>query len=169
LGCSHSFGIGLPFEETWAVKVSRSLGLRCVNLAWPGSSNDTTFRTAYNYIKKINPEIVIFLSPAPARFDLVINDTSLITFLPADGKSPSDPDPDPAFCKFYETWVLSDSNILLNRIKNTLAIKQLCQENNIKFVSHRVEDIAPVDLARDLIHSGVKTNTNLANSILKKI
>ena len=46
LGCSYTFGTGLPVETTWSYLVAKSLDLECYNLAWGGSSADTCYRMA---------------------------------------------------------------------------------------------------------------------------
>ena len=163
LGCSHTFGIGMPLEKSWPQLVANSLELENVNLSWPGTSNDTAFRTAYKYIDRIKPKIVILLSPAVARCDLVINDTEVITFHPSDEVQETSSE----YKKFYESWMSSDANIEMNRLKNILAIKQLCELSDIKFISYNFEEVGFLDLARDLLHFGVNTHLSLSKQILK--
>ena len=55
---------------------------------------------------------------------------------------------------------------------NTLAIKQICSENDAKFYKFSGEELfatKKVDDARDLAHAGKQTNINAANFILDAI
>jgi hypothetical protein len=169
LGCSLTFGIGIPIENSWPQIVSASLGLHNANLAWPGSSNDTAFRTAYHFMPIVNPSMVVMLSPAVARFDLAVDDKMVFTFLPSNYPKEPDTETNNEYGLFYQTWMSSDANIELNRLKNILAIRQMCESKGIKFVHLLIEDIKPVDLARDLLHFGIQTNKNIADKFLKKI
>jgi hypothetical protein len=160
-GCSLTIGIGIPWESTWSYLISKSLGLNCFNLGQGGASNDTAYRLASNWIKLIKPKIVVFMNTPGPRSEIIV-----------DNKFK---EIDVHYREYYNDtmfhdWISTDINALLNQEKNTLAIKQLCNDQGIKFVSH-----APFvrgdyfDLARDLMHPGINSNAVMAHKILKMI
>jgi len=50
LGCSFSFGLGLPLEETFAYKISRELNCDLVNAAITGSSNKSIVQNLFRVL-----------------------------------------------------------------------------------------------------------------------
>lgn len=164
VGCSLTLGTGIPEEQTWAQIVSRSLGLKCYNLGIGGGSCDTAFRLTYGWIDKLNPKILIFRRPPGARFELVTDTKIDHYFISLKNK----------FQNFLFEWAAQDNNNTeLNFLKNSLAIQQLCQERNIKCViidhDESLINFNHYDLARDLIHPGIKSNQIMAEKILETI
>lgn len=170
LGCSHTIGIGVPYEQTWPFLLSSMLDLKCYNLGIGGSSNDTGFRLGYHYVPKLKPSIVAFLSPQPERLEIVAShsgkDFNSWSFLPNSDNGKK-------FNFFYNSWIEYESNSFLNREKNILALKETCVRTNCLFVSIPIESIRTIDKARDLAHWGGKTNQFVAekfySTITKKI
>ena len=162
LGCSHTLGIGLPVESTWAHIVSTSLKLRNLNLAVGGASNDTAFRLAYYWINQLQPDLVVFLSTERTRLELHAGNDQIknLSVWPHDFPMAND---------FMKYWHGNDINSNMNYLKNTLAVKQLCSENGIKYIQEEVSTITMLDKARDLQHYGVNTNQCIADMFLTKI
>lgn len=160
LGCSHTLGIGIPVENTWAYHVAKTVNLECYNLAIGGGANDTAFRIAYNWLPRIKPKLVVLCETHPERLEVLAHNESEC-IMPACVPNWSE--------NFYRRWVDTDSNSKLNQLKNSLAIEQLCNNANIKFVKDSIYNLVNVDLARDLCHDGINTNLNYANVILSKI
>jgi len=161
LGCSLTFGLGLPVEHTWPTLLANQLGLTCYNLGIPGASNDTAFRLASHWIPKLKPKVVVLYSPAPDRLELV-TDVKSYTYLP--GKPTINPG-----SEFYKMWITNSANGELNQAKNIGAIASLCTAQSIKFVYVYGNELNKVDLARDLQHPGRNTNANYADLLLSKI
>jgi hypothetical protein len=168
LGCSFTFGIGVRYEQTWPFLLSSKLNLKCWNLGVPGGSNDTAFRLGLHYIPKLNPKYVVLLSPYSERLE-ILEDTEKNSFfttnlLPnwCDEKS---------YESFYKRWILNESNSILNRHKNILALKEICNSLNINFLYKEAEFPTKnfIDLARDLGHWGPKTNELLASEFYSEI
>jgi len=69
LGCSHTFGEGLPEEETWVAQAANKFTetLRWWNLARPGGSADQMIRIVYGTGKVIFPKIIIACWPSYSR------------------------------------------------------------------------------------------------------
>lgn len=164
LGCSHVFGVGICYNETWPYILSQELNLQCLNLGTNGSSNDTAFRMAYSYIPKYNPTIVVLLSPNESRLEII------------DGNYPYRLQPrwhklesKNRWRHFYHDWIVNDTNTLLNKEKNIMAISKICSDNNIKFVKFDASSFEFLDYGRDLLHYGRLSNKNIARKFLKLI
>jgi hypothetical protein len=70
---------------------------------------------------------------------------------------------------FYQRWIMNEENSRLNQIKNQLAIKSLCQMQDIKFLNFNVEtDFCYIDndFARDLSHPGITGHSTTAEKII---
>ena len=162
LGCSHTVGVGLPVDKTFAQLVSKKLNLQCINLAVAATSNDTAFRLARYWIPKMNPKIVVVMSPDPARFELITSKNK-VNFMPK-------PTPEPQYTGFYNDWIMCDDNLKLNQEKNKLAIESIAHQNSAKFIFlDALSTIAYIDYGRDLWHCGVENNKVIADIILQKI
>lgn len=165
LGCSMTMGIGLPLEDTWAYQVANSLNLKSVNLAIGGAGPDTAFRLANHYISQIKPKLVVFVDPPPGRFTLISDNKKFYSFITGTVDFI-----DPMFKTYYEHWLSMEENLTLDSLKHKLAIQAICQENNTKFVfAKSYTEMKFLDYARDLVHSGVKSNKDFAEIILNRI
>ena len=164
LGCSFTMGIGLDNRDIFPTLISLNLGMKSANLGLGGASMDTAFRMGVKWIPTIKPKIVVCLQPFPDRIELV-NSQSSCSLLPNLTTSPAD------LTKWYhDYWLIEESNSELNRLKNTWALKHLCREHNIKFVSIAAEQqVRYIDKARDLEHPGAKSHQLLAADILTLI
>lgn len=159
LGCSHTVGIGLPYEQTWPYLISKKLGKKCYNLAIGGGSNDLAFRMAYNYIPKLKPPIVVFLVTHNTRLEILDKNNESFSFF-GPGSSPFKND------KFYETWLMNETNLNANLLKNLLAIENICDKNNARFIAIDESEMPRLDLARDLAHRGTRSNREFAKNVL---
>jgi hypothetical protein len=166
LGCSHTFGLGLPLEDTWAYQVAKSLNLKCFNLSVNGSGPDTAFRLANHYIPQIKPKIVVYLEPHESRFTLLSANGRFYNFSIGTHTA----DIDPLFVRFYEHWLSLQENLQENLLKHRLAIQFLCQQDDIKFLFLKSYSELPFfDYARDLAHAGINSNIELTKIILDRI
>lgn len=79
MGCSHTFGLGLPLEDTWAYKTISNIRAKTNktipywNLARNGSSIDLQFWNLNKHIKQLKPKFIFFLIPAIYRRILWFN------------------------------------------------------------------------------------------------
>lgn len=162
LGPSFTTGIGLCIEDIYPTLVANELKLKCFNLAIPGTSNDTSFRIAYSWLEKIKPKIVVMHSEFKERFELLDYDTS-VNLLPSEVKS-----------QYQRVWLEIEENSYLNKLKNALAIKCLCNEFDIKFIEldRRAVSSRPINYtlsSRDLIHPGPDAHKAYSEIILEMI
>jgi len=172
LGCSHTVGIGNPYESTWAYKISTALKLKNFNLGISGASSDTAFRLAHDWIDNLKPNIVIFLSPDRSRFELNTNASPFNN--EAHHINVGEYEWYDHTKVFMKHWYSDETNSNMNYLKNMLAIKQICHERNIKFLHHEVANIYEQkifagDHARDLMHFGETTHQRLADLFLSKL
>jgi hypothetical protein len=165
IGCSHTVGIGLPLESTWPYIVSTSLKLKNYNLGIGGASNDTAFRLAYYWIDRLRPSVVIFLSTERTRAELHTIDNKVEGLSVQYIQNQLFPDATP----FMRHWVSNDINSDMNYLKNTLAVKQLCDTRGIKYVQEEALNVHELDKARDLQHYGRRTNRCIASMILSRV
>lgn len=161
LGCSFTIGIGLPYEDIWPTLISKKLKMRSANLGIGGSGPDTAFRMCLAYIDKINPKIVIHMINPGIRFEL-LDDYRIDLLTAMDSNN----------VKLYQRLFADENNYFFNLQKNTLAIKMLCSERNIKFLQIESKDYiksSEPSLARDLVHEGRNEHKNAAEKILEKL
>lgn len=164
LGCSHTFGDGVGYEDTWPYLMSSELKLQCMNLAITGGSSDCAFRLAYHYIPKVQPKLVVMLSPYDTRLELIEENTAyrITSFTDKLGFKKS-------WLGFYNSWMSDDTNLILNREKNVFAISEICRRHDVKFLNLSHIHIPQLDLARDLHHYGVKSHKKLSEMFLSMV
>lgn len=64
LGCSQTFGMGLPEEFTWSKIFSNKANKKIHNLAQPGDSIQGQIRKSFQYFKEFgNPKVILGLFP----------------------------------------------------------------------------------------------------------
>lgn len=165
LGCSFTVGVGLPVEDTWAYHISKNLNLKCYNLGIGGGSMDLAFRLSYFLLKEIKPKIVFLLCPSEFRCE-IFEQNDLKTFLPGEQ------DRLLAGHGYYKSFISNKINDNMNRQKNLMAIRCLCDDLRIKFISldqsYHIPDTHR-DYARDLWHGGPLANKSLAELFLNKL
>jgi len=69
LGCSHTVGVGVPWENAWPTLFAKELDGELFNLSVAGGSGDTVFRTLYHSIDIIKPDVVAIFWPDPIRWE----------------------------------------------------------------------------------------------------
>jgi|688.fasta_scaffold120389_3 hypothetical protein len=160
LGCSNTFGCGLPMESTFSHIVSQELGLANYNLGVCAGANDTSFRLGYWFIPKLKPKIVVNTFTFSHRFEVLDPDPIVIVpeNIPFNHR------------RFYRRWISEENNLICNLNKNNLALNMICHQHNIKYVSLDMSTLwHENDKARDLMHPGVKSNISHSKKILELI
>ena len=164
LGCSFTEGVGLPQDQVWPAIVEKSTNLSAWNLGVGGCSTDTCFRLLCNWIEKLNVKFVLLLTPDISRFEFFL-DSQPTSFLPHNIEH-----------NVQKYWYSQNSNSELNAVKNYLAMKELCREHNIKFVTATLDVITggfglpfPLPIARDFMHVGHANHVACANYFLNKL
>lgn len=169
LGCSFTFGSGLPQHTLWPNLVANSLNTHANNLAWPGTAADTAFRLAEYWIPKLLPTLVCFLSPPRSRIELITlnHDSPTEVYMPMNELSGVAQD------TFLKTWFVVDENAQINQRKNCLAITALCNKYQIPcIIKHADQEMSrsreELEYARDYMHAGPRGHRLLAEKILNE-
>lgn len=164
VGCSFTFGVGVPVEHTWSRIIADRLGLECANLGKPGGSPDTCFRMCHYWLPILKPKFLIYLEPPPARFELLNNHVKVDKDCGLYYSNVSTVNEKKY--NLYIQWSRNFLNFELNYRKNKLAIQAMCDSLDIQMFSYNVYKDLEVDgLARDLRHSGINANLAFANKV----
>jgi len=158
LGCSKTFGIGLQQDKIYTTLLEKKFDCNIVNLAVPGGSLDSCYRVCKVWFDIIQPDFVIIQKPHKnRREELTLNGTKILgpwsedfikfkITMQTDNELNDD---------FYETKILDAINQVIGDTKSFL----------FDFNSLVGEE----DYARDLIHSGPKSNYNVFQNVSEKI
>jgi len=170
IGCSFTFGIGIPFEKTWPYIVANYLGLNCLNLAVPGCSAYSAFRIAYHSLKTITPDMVLFLCPPNDRMP-VLGNLSMYDIGPwVFGSNKKNYEYVNQYAlEYYKEYILFEENLVLQEEMSRLALKQICNQYQIKYLDLYLKDFDFVDLGRDLSHPGILSHAKFAENVLIKL
>jgi hypothetical protein len=173
LGCSHTFGAGLPKENTFADIVAKHFNLANYNLGIPGGSMGTCFKLAYYWIPILKPKYVVLASPDRTRFSILKSGGYEDHLKASHIESREYKD----YSRFYKRYINNDYNPGLDYFKNLYGIKYICSQHNIPIVDFEInklydsydDQLIKRDYARDLQHRGVKTHKRVADMIVKQI
>lgn len=171
LGCSHTVGIGVDLESSWAYKVAHSLGLRRYNLGVGASSADTCFRLAHHWIPLLRPKYVVMMTPVDVRMELVL-DKHLVNLTP-NLSSYMEKHHVEMLQGFYNGWLSTPTNGELNRLKNVMGVQTICNSIGVPLVEMSAEEALKVmdwrvTLGRDLMHPGREWHDRVAQVFLEK-
>ena len=164
-GCSFTMGTGLFEYQTWPAQLTEISGLTTTNLAHAGSSNDTALRMAVHYLPILKPCYAFWLQTDRNRIEILDDQLNLCVNLLATDQSDDLYHQD----NFVKQWFASDSNQQIHLEKNTRAFKHLCNELDIMCVVLSRNTVVQLDLARDLMHPGVKSNRALAEKFVQAL
>ena len=152
LGCSHTMGVGLPYDKIWCHLVAESMGMRYFNLGVGAGSLDSIFRVFSEWYPIIKSKYVVMQKPAP-RAELFAGGASL-RITPHQG----------------EHWhlLLDEDYQYLNEKKNILAMRQIFPEL-IVLTEDNFHTADPIDRARDNQHYGYKCHEKFAEEALRHL
>ena len=164
LGCSYTFGVGTPREIGWNYLLAEKLGVSYYNAGLPGLAPDGCFRIGYSLIPKYKPKAVYCLSPNRNRVEVISE-----FLLQGTPYTTSHWDYDKKEYDGFLRHTMDKRFQIIQEEKNILALEQLCIDNNIPFyivsiryLTKTMDHIMDTD-GRDLMHSGIKTHTAIAN------
>jgi len=140
VGCSFTFGEGLPYKMTWPYLISKKYNCSFENLGFPGSSISRIARILTTILPIKKPKRVIVLFPSHGRQELF---TTITTPLPGDNSSfdtinyspgyPSDVPSYQKICLDYEQSLSSHID-LVDMYKNFHIIKLLADNLGIELI-----------------------------------
>ena len=122
LGCSHTYGVGMPLQYTWPSFVCDITEIKdYVNLGRPGASIFFQVRLFANYIRKYGaPKIVLANFPDLNRYETVDDNGNILYGSSADAWF-QDYSKSPAYSHFQGLQALN-------------FLEAICKSNNIKLV-----------------------------------
>jgi len=164
-GCSFTMGTGIHEESTWPAQLSKIINASVANLGHAGSSNDSALRFALHYVSKLKPKIAVWLQTDMFRLEIIDEHTRIVDNVIINHLENSPYQND----YFIKQWSLNEINQQLNLCKNTLAFKQICQENSTKCIILLRDEVLHLDMARDLMHPGRESNKKLAERIAQLV
>lgn len=164
VGCSFTYGIGLPQSHIWPSRLSEKLDLPVYNLGVPGGSGDTCYRVVKHYVPLLKPKIVVVCEPPISRLEIFINQCPYI-YVPTNpevygyGKD-----------QWIKHWYTSHENSQIHACKNLEAMAYICQLAGSEFYYYTSDfywlTYSPVGgFARDLQHPGSEFNKVFADVI----
>lgn len=168
LGCSFTAGIGLELTNTFSHIVSQTLGLQNYNLGKGGGSSKTCFRLGEYWIPKLKPKIVVLLSPAESRTEIILHETPCHVSEHLKDKVPH-------LYPYYKTWIAAKENGRLEYVAAQAALEKISNDAGALFVGldslrdMKIIDKSYLDLARDLQHPGRIAQRRTAEYMLTKI
>jgi len=155
LGCSHSFGIGLPYDKTYVYLLEQHFKNRIINLSVPAGSIDSCYRVCKAWFNKIRPNKVIIQVPEKSRREFLFENRLLQLAVW-----------DKEFIKF-RTQVQEDVNDDFHQVKVLDAIKHVIGQTDCVIFNYELW--GGKDKARDLTHAGVKSNYEVFEYVKKII
>ena len=163
VGCSYTAGEGLPLDNIYTTYVSRKMGINLYNLGVCGASNGLMFRLVRYWLPILKPKFVIVQTTHAHRFELINQDNHSGIISPANQTI--------THGDLFKNWWYNDLNSLVDKDRNTLAIRYVCHELDIPLFLIDVEDFRnPAQgLARDLLHSGPRSHQTVAQNLIEKL
>lgn len=172
VGCSFTYGIGLPQHQVWPELLSQQLGIPVYNLGIPGSSSDTCYRVVKHYVPLLEPKFVVMFEPRRSRLEIFL-DNYQTHVCQHDTSHPLDQD------LWIKHWQTCEKNQDIQAEKNRDAIAHVCHSHGIDFYYYAenywyggIENSFPgigMSLARDLKHPGASFNRHLAMKMFQDI
>lgn len=196
LGCSFTFGVGLPIEDTFTQKVADHFDLENFNLSTPGRGLDFLSLYVSLFLQhELNPElikaIVVYLPP-PGRETIfsykggflgmadlhndVLNDSGWYTDSTISDLEFVYDDKDRTKIDKYRSglWehlMITKENHFKRDMQSLNTIKLFCLEHDIPLVIASKTSLlsTTIDFARDLMHFGPNTNTVISKELISKL
>lgn len=180
LGCSLTFGHGLPQHLIWPDILSQQLGVNYVNLGMAGCSPDGMFRVARFWIPELRPHTVVVAETYGQRWEICELDQDAINGQrwtpPAFDTTRMGLTLEPITDGIWKKWMCNSINHELHLDRARRAIQQLCAESGSRVVfvdaagmATRALESNPNDLARDLMHPGKQYQADMAAAFARQL
>lgn len=174
LGCSFTFGVGLPEQDVWPYLLAAACELPAANISWPGAAADTCVRWAAYWVPHLRPRLVVMLAPPPDRFEIFLDEPSAQANLNhgVEVIMPQSLGQEFAHDRYIRHYYLNKQNSAHNRMRNILSLRQICSDHGVPcliyccfnaFGRSREE----VGYARDYMHAGPPGHQRLVDQIVK--
>lgn len=185
VGCSMTYGTGLPEECVYPSIVSKTLGYELVNVALPGTGPDIQIINATWALLKYKPKIILFYMSTPSRRFLT-TETDFMNWVPGvnlsgfselENKSLTLLDDKFRFTRVLQTiWQLIPFIELCKHSNTELYFKCWDPEAQTHFMKYDImqytkdlPNLKSVDKARDDMHPGIESHKEFSDRILNAI
>lgn len=170
IGCSVSFGLGLPIQETYPYIICNNLSkttncdIKNYNLSVCGASMDYISRTLFQTIDIIKPNYVILFFPDKSRFEYYEENNSVL--INSNSKK---------ITKLYSEFLTNETYCFFNFVKNFHFIKEILDKRKIKWFWGSWEEgfiesiIKDKDLKNDLLKYIDLDNIDLSEYFVGKM
>jgi hypothetical protein len=156
VGCSHTMGVGLRYEQTWVSQLSKLIDKKIYNAGVAGAATDTVYRIVSHLLSGYQPDIVFMLRPPAWRWELSEDNKTFKVYnynTYHDYRS-----------THLDYYFLNDINSGINAQKNMDAINYICNRSDCRLIELSADyDLIADEGARDLMHSGPNAHKDIAN------
>lgn len=173
LGCSHTVGVGVPWEQSWAKMLADHVDCELFNLGVAGGSSDSVLRTLHQSISIIKPDIVAVYWPEPIRWEIYESFQWDVNGLDCDIPHTK------SVWNITETETINESHVQNIFNRNVKLVKLLQQVYGFKLleidsqaltldylnVNNHIEMAFSFD-SRDLVHPGIKMHEYIKNKFI---
>lgn len=130
-GCSHTIGVGLPLEDTFAYRIAKQVKCDYINASIHSSGTDFVYANFLHFFGRMpkKPKCIVFVWPElTSKFYWLNNNIEFYMSNPKNYDSSS------FWNKAYEVFLLEESNIknTFNNIR--LAIEHMCNLKEIPYL-----------------------------------
>jgi len=185
VGCSHTFGHGLPQDYVYPEIITKSLGdeWQCINVSIPGSGPDVQCINLAWAIDKYDIDVVVWYMSTPLR-QIHIKDTMVHMYVPPKAVFYNGSERK----RFQQVMIDCEDTIYTHTYWQMYSIFQLLHTKGIKtyfrcwdgkmhidlfdsglmkrFNITEIPNLKDLDVARDGQHRGQKSHQHFAESIL---
>lgn len=173
LGCSNTFGLGMPNDSLWSTLLSKHLGIKNYNLGVAGGSLDSAFRVYNEWQPILKSKYTFIVIPVGIRKELgghgdqfrhfgtwsiekELNDGSLDT------------------TDFISKNVIHENSHIVNIQRNLAAIENIANKTDSKLIvleqKNEIREGVPSNKkARDNIHPGHDWHHKVFQKFIEKI
>ena len=174
LGCSHTFGIGMPQEALWSTLLANKLNMSLHNFGVAGGSLDSAFRVFNEWQPITKSKITCLLVPPGIRYELNSGDHIYHRFK-SFGSWFTDTNDYIDEVNQVISKILFDDNLFhVNKCRNIAAIRHIAEKEFSDFFIIEAAEIfrkysKQYDIARDGSHPGFKMHEIIANEFYEMI
>lgn len=156
LGCSHTFGIGLPAGAIWHNHLTEWMNVPAYNAGIPGGSVSACYRNLLAlHAKGMKIRRIFILAPTFNRLEVFDSRWRTLSWWCNNHKA-------------VKKTLLTDEYMMFDKQKSLQAIKGFCVDKGIEYVivdvdEKEIDHILCADrTARDFVHSGSEAHLKIA-------
>lgn len=170
-GCSHTEGIGLELQKTYAYQISKQLNCDYYNLAVGGTGVDVMIHNLSLWLTQIEyrPKCIVVQWPSLVRFIAKGETEELRTIGPwVIGEDESKFMHHADNLDYFRTKK-KIANSLINQISKRIKVIHISMDDEISDFGEEYIRCKRLDFARDLSHYGIESQTKLVNDVLLRL